>query len=93
MPRPGPAARLTVHLPSTALWHHRPAYAEIVRRAHRAGLAGATVLHGVHGDGGGVLVCVVDDEPKVRALLAGLGDILAVTGHATLDRVEVYRPR
>ncbi|MET8468346.1 hypothetical protein ABZY90_28525 [Streptomyces sp. NPDC006422] len=53
MPRPGPAARLTVHLPSPALWHHRPAYAEI----------------------------------------AGLGDILAVTGHATLDRVEVYRPR
>ncbi|WP_151483772.1 DUF190 domain-containing protein [Streptomyces albicerus] len=108
MLRSGPAARLTIHLPSTALWHHKPVYAEIVRRAHRAGLAGASVLHGVEGYGihlrihqdhpsrllahGPCAVVIVDDEGRVRAFLADLEDVLAVTGVAIIDRVEVYCP-
>ncbi|NUP64645.1 MAG: DUF190 domain-containing protein, partial [Nonomuraea sp.] len=34
------AARLTIHLDAAVVWHHRPAYAELVHRAHREGLAG-----------------------------------------------------
>jgi uncharacterized protein len=47
----GPAARLTIHLSGAAMWHRRPAYVEIVHRARRAGLAGASVLHAVEGFG------------------------------------------
>ncbi|MFJ9899241.1 DUF190 domain-containing protein [Streptomyces sp. NPDC091280] len=54
MPAPDPlAARLTVRLDASALWHHRPAYAELVHRAHREGLTGASVFHGVTGFGAG----------------------------------------
>lgn len=45
----GPAARLTIHLSGTALWHHKPVYAEIVHRARHYGLAGASVFHGFSG--------------------------------------------
>jgi hypothetical protein len=31
------AARLTLHLDAAALWHHRPAYAELVHVARREG--------------------------------------------------------
>ncbi|MFZ3565886.1 DUF190 domain-containing protein [Streptomyces sp. BH097] len=108
MLRSGPAARLTVHLSSTALWHHKPAYTEVVHRAHRFGLAGATVVHGVQGFGihlrihdtrtarlnhhAPCAVFVIDEEARIRAFLSTLDDILAVTGVATVDRVEVYRP-
>lgn len=93
MLRSGPAARLTVHLSSTALWHHRPVYAEIVHRAHRFGLAGATVLHGTRLEHQGpCAVVVVDEEAQIRAFLETLDDILVVTGVALLERVEVYRP-
>jgi PII-like signaling protein len=46
------AARLTIHLTGNAVWHHRPAYAELVHRARREGLAGASVFHGCQGFGG-----------------------------------------
>jgi PII-like signaling protein len=52
MPDAGEAARLTIHLDGAVLWHHRPAYAELVHRAHREGrLAGASVFHGFTGFG------------------------------------------
>lgn len=47
----GPALRLTVHLADGELFHHGPVYTEIVRRAYHAGLAGASVLHGMEGFG------------------------------------------
>ncbi|MEV5612425.1 DUF190 domain-containing protein [Streptomyces sp. NPDC052225] len=85
---PRAATRLTVHLPATALWHRRPAYAEIVHRAHRTGLAGATVLHAVHSTACAVIV--VDEDDRVRAFLAELDDVLeTASGVAILDRVEV----
>jgi PII-like signaling protein len=85
-------------------WHHKPLYTEIVHRAHRAGLAGATVLHGIEGYGASnrvhttrllslsgdlpVTIIIVDTEDKVRALLPELHELL--TDHlAMLDRVEV----
>ncbi|HEY3873463.1 MAG TPA: DUF190 domain-containing protein, partial [Actinocrinis sp.] len=47
----GAALRLTIFVGESDRFHHRPLYAEIVNRAHQAGLAGATVLRGIEGYG------------------------------------------
>jgi len=47
----GTVLRLSVYLADGEQYHHKPAYAEIVIAAHRAGLAGASVLHGLEGFG------------------------------------------
>ena len=47
----GSAVRLTIFITESGQWHHRPAYTEIVHRAHAAGLAGASVFRGVEGYG------------------------------------------
>ncbi|WP_035847195.1 DUF190 domain-containing protein [Kitasatospora azatica] len=100
----GPALRLTVLVGDTDTWHHRPLATEIVHRAHAAGLAGASVFHGVEGFGAGsavhsarllsmsedlpVAVVIVDEADRVRAFLAGLTDLLT-GGLVMLDEVEV----
>ena len=100
----GPATRLTVLVNESDQWHHRPVYAEIVHRAHEAGLAGATVLRGIEGFGrsGRVhtsrilsltedlpcAVVVVDTEEKVRAFLPQVEEVVG-GGLVTLERVEV----
>jgi PII-like signaling protein len=104
----GTSARLTIHLSASAVWRHKPAYAEIVHRAHKQGLAGASVFHGFEGYGihlkihqdrpshlrthGPCAVVIVDEEERLRAFLLTLEDILTVNGVAVLDRVRVYRP-
>ena len=101
---PGPALRLTVLVRENDRWHHRPLYTEIVHRAHAAGLAGASVFHGVEGFGrsqtihttrilslGDDLPCavvVVDTEESVRAFLPQLEELVE-EGLVTLERVEV----
>lgn len=45
------ALRLTILIGESDLWHHKPVYAEIVHRAHAAGLAGASVFRGIEGFG------------------------------------------
>ncbi|MEV0486845.1 DUF190 domain-containing protein [Streptomyces sp. NPDC050508] len=106
MPAPDPlAARLTVHLAAAAVWHHRPAYAELVHRAHREGLAGASVFHGVTGFGsadsrhshlgghGPCVVIIVDEERRLRAFLSHVADVLGETAAvAVLDRVRIHVP-
>ena len=97
------AARLTVHLDAAALWHHRPAYAEIVHRARREGLPGASVFHGLTGFGAGApgpahlavkgpcTVVIVDEEPRLRSFLPCVADVLGETGAvAVLDRVWIH---
>ncbi|MEE4544981.1 DUF190 domain-containing protein [Streptomyces sp. V4-01] len=102
----GSALRLTVYVGENDTWHHKPVYAEIVHRAHRAGLAGASVFRGVEGYGASslihtarllslsedlpVAVVVVDTEERVRGFLPRLEELVA-DGLVTLDRCEVVR--
>jgi len=47
----GPAERLTIYLGESDRHHHEALYAEIVRRAHAAGVSGASVWRGFEGYG------------------------------------------
>lgn len=99
-----PAVRLTILIGEDDQWQHRPLYDEIVRRAHAAGLAGASVFRGVEGYGANnhihttrilslsedmpVAIMIVDREPLVREFVAGLRE-LRIEGSITLEPVEV----
>jgi PII-like signaling protein len=100
------ALRLTVFIGEDDQWQHRPLYTEIVHRARRAGLAGASVLRGIEGFGASsrihttrllslsedlpVAVIIVDDEIRVRQFLPQL-DHLVQEGLVIIDPVEVIR--
>jgi uncharacterized protein len=102
----GPALRLTVFVGESDRWRHKPLYAEIVHRAHAAGLAGATVLRGIEGYGAAnrvhttrllslsedlpVAIIVVDVPERVRAFLPQLDGLIG-EGLVTVDPVEVVR--
>jgi PII-like signaling protein len=102
----GPARRLTIFIGETDRYHHRPLYAEIVQRAHRAGLAGATVLRGIEGYGASahihtariltltedlpLVIVIVDDAERIGAFLPQLDEIVE-EGMIILDDVEVVK--
>ncbi|WP_019815617.1 DUF190 domain-containing protein [Saccharomonospora saliphila] len=102
----GRALRLTVYVGEDDVWHHRPLYDEIVRRARNAGLAGASVLRGIEGYGQRslihttdllslsedlpVAVVIVDEAERVRAFARDLDEVLD-GGLVTLDEVEILR--
>jgi PII-like signaling protein len=100
----GFALRLQILVGEDDMWHHKPVYHEIVRRAREAGLAGATVLRGCEGFGGHsvihttrlldmtedlpVVVIVVDTEDRIHGFLPQLDDIIT-DGTVLLDEVHV----
>jgi uncharacterized protein len=102
----GRALRLTVLVDDDDVWHHKPLYTEIVHRAHAAGLAGASVFHGVEGFGASslihttrllsmtedlpVAVVIIDTPERIRAFLPQLEE-LVIEGLVTVDEVEIIR--
>ncbi|MEU1178523.1 DUF190 domain-containing protein [Streptomyces sp. NPDC005820] len=102
----GNALRLTVLVGENDTWHRRPLYTEIVHRAHTAGLAGASVFHGIEGFGASsmihtsrllslsedlpVAVVIVDTEERVHAFLPHLEE-LVTDGLVVLDECHVVR--
>jgi len=104
---PGRATRLTVIVNENDQWHHRPLHTEIVHRAHRAGLAGASVFHGSEGFGRtstlhtARILSLNDDLPcaiviieaaeRIRAFVSEIEELL-VEALVTLDEVEVVVP-
>jgi PII-like signaling protein len=102
----GPAVRLTIFVGEDDTWHHKPLYTEIVHRAHRTGLAGASVLRGIEGYGASsrihttrllslsedlpIAIVIVDAEEKVRAFLPQLDELVS-EGLVIIDPVDVIR--
>ncbi len=102
----GAATRLTVLVGESDQWHHRPAYTEIVHRAHRFGLAGASVFRGIEGYGRSnhihttrilslsedlpIAITIVDTDERIRGFLPQL-DELVTEGLVILEPVEVVR--
>jgi PII-like signaling protein len=102
----GAALRLTVYISEHDQFHHRPLYTEIVHRARRAGLAGASVVRGCEGFGASsqihtsrilslsdslpVLVITIDQPQRIREFLHQVQE-LVTKGVITLDEVEVVR--
>lgn len=88
----GEGERLTIFVGETDQYHHKPLYAEIVERAHDAGLAGATVLRGIEGYGASsrihtsrilrlsedlpVVIVIVDRRERIDAFLPTLDEIV-----------------
>jgi uncharacterized protein len=102
----GGALRITVLIGDNDTWHHKPLFTEIVHRAHAAGLAGASVFHGVEGFGASsqihttrllsmaddlpVAVVIVDTPERIRGFLPQL-DELVTEGLVIVDEVEIIR--
>jgi PII-like signaling protein len=102
----GPAKRLTVFIGESDHHHHRPLYAEIVHRAHQAGLAGASVLRGIEGFGASrqvhttrllsmsedlpIIIVLVDDADRIERFAHEL-DELIIEGLVVIDDVDVVR--
>jgi PII-like signaling protein len=100
------AVRLTIFILQTDRHRHRPLYREIVHRAHRRGLAGASVFRGLEGFGAStrihtsrllslsedlpVTIVIVDTEEKITDFLPEL-DELVTEGLVVVDPVTVYR--
>lgn len=103
MKNSGRALRLSIFIGESDHWHHKPVYTEIVHRAHKAGLAGATVIRGIEGYGAAsrihtthlfrlsddlpVLIVIADTADRIRAFLPQLDD-LDLSGLVALDEVE-----
>jgi uncharacterized protein len=100
----GPAQRLTVIVGESDTIGHRPLYTEIVRRAHAAGLAGASVFRGIEGFGASgrvhttrlldlaedlpVTVVIVDTAARIGAFLPQLEELVG-EGLVLLEDVQV----
>jgi PII-like signaling protein len=102
----GHQKRLTIFIGEADHYGRIPLATEIVQRAHRAGMAGASVFRGVEGYGASnhihntrilslsddlpIAVIIVDTDERIAAFVAGL-DELITEGLVIIDDVEVVK--
>jgi PII-like signaling protein len=102
----GHQKRLTIFIGESDHHGHTPLATEIVQRAHKAGLAGASVFRGVEGYGASnhihttrilslsddlpIAVIIVDSGERIREFLPEL-DELITEGLVIVDDVEVIK--
>ncbi len=102
----GRQKRLTIFIGEADRHGHTPLATEIVQRAHRAGMAGASVFRGVEGFGASnhihttrilslsddlpIAVVIVDTEERIRAFVAELDELIA-EGLVIMDDVDVVK--
>lgn len=102
----GSAQRLTIFIGESDRYRHHSLSSEIVQRARRAGLAGATVLRGIAGFGASqtihsshllsmsddlpLAIVIVDAQDRIQAFLPQLDELID-EGLVIVDDVEVVR--
>jgi uncharacterized protein len=102
----GPARRLSIFVGESDQYRHGPLYHEIVARAMKAGLAGASVFRGIEGFGASsrihttrilslsedlpLVIIIVDTAEKIEAFLPQL-DALIAEGLVIIDDVDVIK--
>ncbi len=98
--------RITIFIGESDTFGHTPLATEIVKRAHAAGLAGASVFRGVEGFGASnhihttrilslsddlpIAIMIVDSDERIRGFLPQLEELVD-EGLVILDDVEVVR--
>ena len=98
------ALRLTVFVGETDSYHHRPLYNEIVQRARKAGLAGASVFHGIDGFGPShrshphgalhiieerpIMIVIIDLADRIHAFIPEINQLIR-RGLIVSDPVDV----
>ena len=103
-----PVKMLLIYVDETDLWHAQPLYEAIVRRLRQAGLAGATVQHGIMGFGSHmkvhhkrlfgisddkpVVITVVDYEETLRAMVPEIRGMVKEGLMVLLDAEVIERP-
>jgi PII-like signaling protein len=102
----GHQKRLTIFIGEADHHNHTPLATEIVHRAHKAGLAGASVFRGVEGFGASnhihttrilslsddlpIAIVIVDTDENIQTFLADL-DELITEGLVIVDDVDVVK--
>ena len=102
----GHQKRLTIFIGESDHHGHTPLTTEIVQRAHKAGLAGASVFRGVEGYGATnhihttrilslsddlpIAVIIVDSDERIRAFLTELDELIN-EGLVIVEDVEVIK--
>jgi len=100
------AVRISIYIGESDRHGHTPLHTEIVQRARAAGLAGATVLHGVEGFGASsvihtsrlltmsedlpVVVVIVDTAEHINGFLPQLDDLIA-GGLVVRETVDIIK--
>ena len=104
----GPHLEMTVLVGEHAHFHRKPLYSEIVHRAHKKGLAGASVFRGIEGFGHShhvhearvfdfgahmpVIIVIVDTDTRVRDFLPEVQELVGDAGLITIRPVELLAP-
>src|SRR6266498_2469245 len=80
----GPAKRLTIIIDEDHTWHHKPLCPEIIKRAHAAGLAGASAFRGIEGFG-------ASSRVHTSRILSLLGTLVGAPARYLTDRAVQSR--